>query len=230
MSSETLSAVFNQAADALLDAEQLVNDTRSQALDPTNLDPDTRTALDAAIWRQDKLQGAVSALRQRHQQILAQEQRAQWNVAADAIEARRDELTEEFAERYPDLIASLIELFQRVRAMDAEVDKINGEAPDSEGRRLLKVGIRGDLSVNTRLVGLSGQQVWPPVPAPILPEQVMPIIRGPGPNWFEEIARRDQQRQVDAVRIANYYANQAKAREDREAAESKARNGNGAAR
>jgi hypothetical protein len=204
----------------------LVNDTQSQALDPTNPDPDTRSALDEAIWRRDKLQGAVSALRQRHQQILAQEQRAQWNVAADAVEARRDELTEVFASTYPEIISQLIELFARVKEMDAEVDQINGQAPDSEGRRLLKVGIRGDLSVNTRLVGLSGQQVWPPV-SPILPEQVMPVIPHPGNHWFESLAQRDRERYAESQRVAAYYQNQ---QEQREKAEAKARNGNGAAR
>jgi hypothetical protein len=225
VSSETLSAVFNQAADALLDAEQLVNDTQAKKLDPTVLD-DTRSALDEAIWRRDKLQGAVSALRTKHQQILTQERKAQWNVEADAIEARRDELTEVFASTYPEIISQLIELFARVKEMDAEVDQINRQAPDSEERRLLKVGIRGDLSVNTRLVGLSGQPMWP-VSAPILPEQVMPILPGPGADWHETLAQRDRERYAESQRVAAYYANQAREQEQREAA-AKARRGNGA--
>ena len=63
VTSEALNSLFNEVADALLDAEQLVNDTQAKKLDPTVLD-DTPTALDQAIWRRDKLQAAVSALRQ----------------------------------------------------------------------------------------------------------------------------------------------------------------------
>ena len=226
VTSEALSAVFSEVADALVDAEQLVLDTQAKKLDPTVLD-DTRSALDAAIWRRDKLQGAVQALRTRHQQVVAQEQRAQWNVAADAVEQKRDALTEEFASTYPELVAQLIELFQRVKAMDAEVDQINGDAPNSEGRRLLPVGIRGDLSVNTRLVGLSGQVVWP-VSAPILPEQVMPQLSHPGNRWFESLAQRDRERYAESQRVAQYYAQQTHDREQRDAAEAKARRGNGA--
>jgi len=227
ITSEALSSLFSEAADALLDVEQQVN--QAKALDPTVLD-DTRTALDQAIWRRDKLEAAVQALRTKHQQMLAQERQATWNRDADTIEARRDELTEVFASTYPEIISQLIKLFARVKEMDAEVDQINGSAPNSEGRRLLPVGVRPDIALNTKLLGLSGQLVWPPH-RPILPEQVMPIIGGPGPNWFDAIQQRDQERHADAVRVANYYAQQTRDREQREAAQSRAaRNGNGAAR
>ena len=224
ITAEALNSLFSEVADALLDAEQEVTVAQVRVLDPTVLDDRARTVLDAAIWRRDKLQGAVEALRAKHQQVVAREQRAQWHVAADVVSQKRDELTEEFASTYPELVAQLIELFQRVKEMDQEVDRINGAAPNSEGRRLLPVGVRGDIALNTRLVGLSGQQMWP-VSAPILPEQVMPQLSHPGNRWFDALAQRDAERHRESQRVAAYYQNQ---QEQREKAEAKARRGNGA--
>ena len=226
VTSEALSAVFDQAADALVDVEQQVADTQARVLDPTNLDPDTRTALDDAIWRRDKLQAAVQALRTKHQQVMAEERKVAWNHAADAIEARRDDLTEVFASTYPELVAQLIELFQRVKSMDQEVDRINGAAPNSESRRLLPVGVRGEIAAKTSLLGLSGQVVFPPPAPPLALQMAMPVVPHPGSHWFEAIQQRDQERHVEAQRVAAYYQNQQEQREKAEAA--KARRGNGA--
>jgi len=54
------------------------------------------------------------------------------------------------------------------------------------------------------------------------------LTPGPGPNWYETLAQRDAERRQENARAAAYYANQAKAGEEREAAEAKtarARNG-----
>jgi hypothetical protein len=222
----TLNSLFSEVADALLDAEQEVTVAQARVLDPTVLDDSAPEALRAAEHHRDRLAAALPALRTKHQQVVAQERQAAWHREADAIEARRDELTEVFASTYPELISQLIELFQRVKSMDAEVDKINGSAPNSESRRLLPVSIRPDLSVNTKLLGLSGQAVWPPPTPAILPEQVMPQLSHPGSHWFEAIQQRDQERQAEAQRVAEYHHRMAHDREQRDAAE--ARRGNGA--
>ena len=230
ITAEALNSLFSEVADALLAAEQLVNDTQVKKLDPTVLD-DTRSALDAAIWRRDKLQGAVQALRTKHQQVVAQERKVAWNREADAVEQKRDDLTEVFASTYPELISQLIELFARVKEMDQEVSAQNDSAPNSEGRRLLPVGIRPDIALHTKLVGLSGQTVWPPPAPPLALQMNLPVIPHAGANWWEANQARDQERHAEAQRVAGYYANQAKVREDREAAEARAaRNGNGAVR
>ena len=74
ITAEALSSLFSEVADAHLDAEVALAQAQAKALDPTVLD-DTRTVLDAAIWRRDKLQGAVQALRAKHQQVVAQERK-----------------------------------------------------------------------------------------------------------------------------------------------------------
>jgi hypothetical protein len=227
ITSDALNLLFSEVADALLDVEQEVTVAQAKKLDPTVLD-DTRSALDAAVWRRDKLQSAVSALRTKHSQVMLQELRTAWNRDADAIEQKRDDLTEEFAAAYPELVAQLIELFQRVKVMDAEVDQINGAAPNSERRRLLPTGIRPDLQMNTKLLGLSGQVVWPPPAPPLALQMTLPVIPHAGPNWFEAIAQRDQERQVEAQRVAAYHHRMAREKEQRDAAEARARRGNGA--
>ena len=195
-------------------------------LDPTNLDASARTALDAAIYQRDRLAAALPPLRTKHNQTLAQERKAAWNREADAIEARRDDLTEVFASTYPELVAQLIELFQRVKSMDQEVDRINGAAPNSESRRLLPVGVRGEIAAKTSLLGLSGQVVFPPPAPPLALQMAMPVVPHPGSHWFDAIQQRDQERHVEAQRVAAYYQNQQEQREKAEAA--KARRGNGA--
>ena len=143
------------------------------------------------------------------------------------VEQERDALTAEVSKSYPALIGKLMDLFERVKQMDHEVARINGDAPNDAGRRVDSVGVRADIAPSTRLVDLSGKPVWPPTPPPILPEQVMPVLPHPGADWWEANEQRDRQRHADAVRIANYYANQTKEREDRERAEAQARLRNG---
>jgi hypothetical protein len=75
-------------------------------------------------------------LEQRHQQVAARQRAAQWNAAADAVEQKRNAVADEFATAYPALFAQLIDLFQLVHAVDAEVDTINAASPNSESRRI----------------------------------------------------------------------------------------------
>lgn len=227
ITAEALSSLFDQVADALLDAEVALAQAEAKAFDPTVLDAGTET-LQAARHHRDRLAAAVQALRTKHQQVTAQERKVAWNRDADVAEQKRDDLTEEFAQTYPELVSQLIELFQRVRVMDQETERINGEAPNSEGRRLLPVGVRPDLLTLTKLLGLSGQVVWPPPAPPLALQMTMPVVPHPGSHWFEAIQQRDQERHVEAQRVAAYYQNQQEQREQREAAETKARRGNGA--
>ena len=168
ITSEALNSLFSEVADALLDAEQQVTDTQAKKLDPTVLD-DTRTALDAAIWRRDKLQGAVSGFAYQTSASGGAGTEGAWNREADAVEQKRDDLTEVFASTYPELISQLIELFARVKEMDQEVDRPRTIRPRTQraGACCRSASVRISL-LHTKLVGLSGQAVWPPPAPPIL--------------------------------------------------------------
>lgn len=105
--------------------------------------------------------------------------------------------------------------------MDREITQINGAAPNSESRRIQSIAAAPILA-NTKLLALTGQPLWPPPTPPILPEQVMPVLPHPGPDWWRANQERDAERRAESTRVANFYANRARQREEREAEEARA--------
>ena len=229
VTSHNLDRLIVELRAAITRAENEAEQAQARSLDPTINDPDARAACDDAVYRRDRLQAALPQLQNRHQQLQQHERKVRWLGRADQVEAKRNALAAEFAEGYPDLIDKLLDLFQRVQAINAEVDRINGEAPNTEGRRLAPIG-KHCIPPNLKLFTAAGQQVWPP-PAPVLlPQDIMPVLPSPGPNWWETLEARDRQRHADAQRIAEYHNRMAKEREDRDNAQARAarqRNGGG---
>jgi len=219
----TLAALIQETEQAIVEAEQTATTTQQQALDPI-LSPDPIKAREAAQFAEfaaRRLRNVLPRLIAAHQQITTAERTQRWTAAADQLQARRDALVQDFAEQYPALIAQLVDLFERTRAMDAEVACINGAAPNTESRRIQSIAATHILA-NTKLLDLTGKhQVWPPPPPPININTIVPHLGG-GPNWYADLAERDRERRAEGQRVANYYANQAQAREEREAAEAKA--------
>ena len=168
-------------------------------------------------FARDRLKALLPRLQQRHQQMVAQERAVRWNATADQVQVQRDALANEFAETYPALVNGLVDLFERLRAMDEEVFRVNVAAPNAENRRLSRIGQDPIISA-TKLFISAGQQVWPP-PTPPLALQMAAPIPGPGPDWHQALAQRDRERSAEGQRMVAYYAQQAK---EREAAEARA--------
>jgi hypothetical protein len=98
----------------------------------------------------------------------------QWNEEYTRVEAKPDASARKFAE-YQKLMAQLVEMFRDAEAVDAEVSRVKGSAPDGEHRRLLGVELtarnlesfsRDNPSI-TKTAQLpdwqhSGRMVWPP--------------------------------------------------------------------
>ena len=176
--------------------------------------------MEQAAFARDRLKALLPRLQQRHQQMVAQERAVRWNATADQVQVQRDALANEFAETYPALVNGLVDLFERLRAMDEEVFRVNVAAPNAENRRLSRIGQDPIISA-TKLFIAAGQQVWPP-PALLALQMAAPILSGPGPDWHQALAQRDRERRAEGQRVAAYYAQQVKEREDREAAEARA--------
>ena len=225
ITSHSLKQMLGELQKAITKANNDAEQAQARALDPTVTDPSARTACDDALYRRDRLQAALPQLQDRHQLVQQQERRARWIGRADSVSSQRDALACEFAEGYPDLIDKLVDLLQRIQAIDGQINRINGEAPNTERRRLTAIG--HSIPVNLKLFTASGQQVWPRPTPVILPQDIMPVLPGPGPNWWEVQAQRDRQRHAEAQRVANYYAQQEKEREDRDKAEARARRNGG---
>ena len=213
-----------EAEKATEDADVIAERMQQIACDPAQ-SPDLAMAVEAATFAgfvAKRLRNILPRLQQAHQRVAATERATRWKRTADKVEESRDLLTEEFARVYPDLINQIVDLFDKVRFTNSEVDTINSVAPNSESRRIDAVGIRADIPLNTKLVDLSGKTVWPPPTPAILPEQVMAVPTHPGRDWARANQQRDAERHAEAQRVAAFYANQQKVREDKENAEARA--------
>ena len=110
-------------------------------------------------------------------------------------------MAQEYAELYPKLAGQLVDLFERIEAVDKEVSRINGSAPEGEHRRLRQTELvarglnnfsRADPPI-TKAVQLPGwtnseKMVWPP-PQPSLAVQVatsMTFSQHPGDHWWQQ--------------------------------------------
>jgi hypothetical protein len=95
----------------------LCNDTaersRKYALDPVlsvNDVADARRQMEDAAFRCHRLQAAVTRLRERLEQLKAQEEDQRRQLVYDRVKAERDKLAAELAEIYPPFAQKLAEL------------------------------------------------------------------------------------------------------------------------
>ena len=224
LEARAIADLITETEKATSDAEVIATRMQEIALDP-DASPDAAKAKEAAEFATfvaKRVNNILPRLRSAHQRVAATERATRWKRTADQVEERRDELTELFSKVYPDLINQIVDLFNKVKFTNAEVDTINSVAPNSESRRLLPVGVRADIAIGTKLLDLSGKQVWPTPQPAILPEQVMPVMSHPGRDWARANQQRDAERHAEAKRVASFYANQQKVREDKENAEARA--------
>src|ERR1035437_9611791 len=243
--SSDLSALIERTEAAIPETDQAAETARSKARDPV-LSPDAKAAREvmaAAQFDRDRLHTLLPRLQGRLQQIQAAERAARWEADFEQVEARRNELAQEFAATYPRFAAQLVELFSRAEAVDKEVSRVNGSAPAGEHRRLLGVelsargldGFTRDEPSIARAVQLpdferSAVLAWPP-PKPSMAVQVatsMTYGSHPSANWWEESKERAQAMREDHERVIAYYDAMAQQREKSEADEAQKR-GKGAA-
>jgi len=141
INSSDLSALIERIEAAIPEADQAAETARSNALDLV-LSPDAkaaREAIAAAEFARERLRSVLPRLQERLQQIQAAEYAARWEADFEQVEARRNELVQEYAATYPRLVAQLVDLFERIEAVDKEASRINGSAPSCEHRRLRQV-------------------------------------------------------------------------------------------
>ncbi len=151
-----------------------------------------------------------------------------------ALALTDNELAQEYAATYARLAAQFVDLFERIEAVDKKISRINGSAPSGEHRRLHQVELiaRGLDNFNrsnpsiTKAVPLpdwtNGEKmIWPP-PQPSLAVQVassMTFGQHPGDHWWQQREERAQAMRAEQERVAAYYEEMARQREERENAE-----------
>jgi hypothetical protein len=116
-------------------------EAQEQSVNPLRLDSDAlRSEIDSIMFRTHRLRNGLVALQQKYDEVLEREQSTAWRANADRIQKTRDQLVDEFAQRYPELVGELVNLFNRVANVDKEIDRLHGAAPASESvHRLCKV-------------------------------------------------------------------------------------------
>ena len=138
--SEDVAALIKEAKAASLSCNDTAESARKRALDPVlsvNDVADARRQMEDAAFRCDRLQTAVTRLRERLEEVKAQEEDQQRQLVYERVKAERDKLAAELSEIYPAFANKLADLLPRIAANDREIEYINGHALPSGAGRLL---------------------------------------------------------------------------------------------
>jgi hypothetical protein len=116
--SDTVAALIQETEETARAASEAAEQARRRALEPAT----------AAAFQHERLQAAVSRLRERHTQLQAAEEDDRRRTAYEEARAERDELAAELARVYPPLADQLADLLERLRESDARIEHINAHA------------------------------------------------------------------------------------------------------
>jgi hypothetical protein len=180
-----LEDLITHVEDGIKDAERNVTKQREAAFDPA-ISPDLTTArqrLEDASFLLGRLKTLRPRLERRLAQVIAAEQRARWEADFNKVAAQRDAAVAAF-NKYPALLADLLDILYAAEAVDKECARINATAPSGESRRLAAVELaaRGLDAFNVDYPSISkrltlpdfqsARMLWPPQqPAVIVPPQ-----------------------------------------------------------
>jgi hypothetical protein len=138
----------------------------------------------------------------------------------------------EFDQSYAPAVAKLVDLFSRMTALDGKLSQLYLNRPSCvnpsiTNPELMARGLERfdrdhpSLLKQVQLIAKSGAQVWPPIVRRDL-SSTIPVIEDirHSPAWHTPAARsaREAEEKANHERLANYYENQKKESEAREAA------------
>ena len=227
-----LAALTDETEDAIRQAEANAEAQRQRSFDPlTSPDPrQAREAMEDAAFRSERLRSLLPRLQARYEQVAAAEEREQWKRRYETLKVRRDALSAELVRVYPELADRLADLFGRLAAMDVDISNLHQSRPAGVPLHLANVELeaRGLTSFTTanpsiardlRLPAFAngGSTIWPPpeVPLALAATAFVPAAHA-GPDWFRNNGARARARSADAKRVARYYAQEQREREERE--------------
>jgi hypothetical protein len=149
--SDGVAALIKEAEAASVASGAAAERARMRALDPAlsaNDVAEARREMEDAAFRRERLQTAVTRLRERLEEVSAEEEDRRRQLAYDRVKAERDKLAAELADVYPAFAKKLAELLPRIAANDREVEYINAHALPGSARPLLVAelvarGLRG---------------------------------------------------------------------------------------
>jgi hypothetical protein len=104
---------------------------RGRALDPVLAASEVAMAhreMDDAAFRGERLQSAVTRLREQLPKVRAEEEDQRRWLAYQKAEVERDKLAAELADTYPALAKQLSDILTRIEANDRAIERINAHA------------------------------------------------------------------------------------------------------
>jgi hypothetical protein len=125
--SEDVARLLVEAEAASIAAGEETERSRVRALDPVLSASDAATArrdMGDSVFRHDRLQSAVTRLRERLQQVRAQEDDQRRQRAYEKARVERDRLTEALADLSP-VVFRLANIMAHVDASDREIRQVN---------------------------------------------------------------------------------------------------------
>ncbi|HEY6622076.1 MAG TPA: hypothetical protein VIY68_21240, partial [Steroidobacteraceae bacterium] len=212
-------------------AEATVETERKNALDPICCsDPDAaREAVASAEFFVLRLRALLPRLEDRLARVAAAEERAEWKARYQPLKAERDALAAELAEVYPQVAAELAHLFGRIAANDIKLNELHLSRPSGISLHLISAELlaRGlgtfnpanpSIATELRLPAWenSAAALWPPAQVPLAVLAVSTVPSYAGPNWFKGDKAKAAAERAEADRVARYYAQEQREREERE--------------
>ena len=160
---DTLIIEAEVAAEA---ADEAATKAHAEALDPSVVVDTAKvaSAVAAATLIRDRLRAALPRLHTRYTEIRKREDIAKWEVEADQLAARRDELRTQFMQTLPvELMFQIVEQLTAIRKFDREIDALNYRAPDDPSVRRLHYATP-ELARELKIpdMGKPGTFLWPP--------------------------------------------------------------------
>jgi hypothetical protein len=238
-SAAELSELVAQTELAIVAAEETATTARAKAADvlaaPTPRDAhDAMNAADAAKLTKDRLNGALPKLRDKLTVALEAERHARWLAEYHKAETERDALAAEFAEVYPAIVGTLVDLFGRMQQCDRKCSEVDSQASNlnAEHRRLGKVELhargleafspyRLEIAQTVQLPDFieSNLRRWPPKQTSMAAEfaSIMAAPPHPGSHWADpevQQQRRDESEKTHH-RIGEFYQRETKQQEER---------------
>jgi DNA repair exonuclease SbcCD ATPase subunit len=137
--SSDVSLLIAEAEAAAAAADEAAERARERALDPAltaNAVAEARRQMEDAVFRRERMQAAVTRLKERLLEVKALEENERRRIAYDKVKAERDLLAQELKAIYPRIESQLGQLIPRIEANDREIDYINGQALPMDAERL----------------------------------------------------------------------------------------------
>jgi hypothetical protein len=213
---EQLEKLIIETETAICAASQAAQDADCRALDVTVVDYDAKGTAIEQHYLTERYEIAHEKLTVQLLQVRAKARRTQWQNDANQVAARRQTLIADCLQNYTVMLAGWTNMMEHVKAVTAEIVRINATAPDN-AQHVEDLGLIKQIIAGVRLPNPENPQqfVWP-IPVFINPEEIVPMTFDPrrySADWWkvqqeeEEAARKlklEEQQKLQAERDANY--------------------------